>query len=103
MANGGDNIAVYTALFASRGGFEVATIGIVFAVMTGLWCFAARWLHFSLLKLLVQELKPLRGFLQGDVTWLCLGSERSTASLQAAKRARSEQVLPSSVPRIYDF
>jgi cadmium resistance protein CadD (predicted permease) len=44
VANGGDNIAVYTALFASRNGFEVATIGIVFAVMTGLWCFAAGWL-----------------------------------------------------------
>jgi cadmium resistance protein CadD (predicted permease) len=44
MANGGDNIAVWTALFASRGGFEVATIGIVFAVMTDLWCFAAHWL-----------------------------------------------------------
>jgi cadmium resistance protein CadD (predicted permease) len=45
MANGGDNIAVWAALFASRGGcFEVATFGIVFAIMTGLWCFAAHWL-----------------------------------------------------------
>jgi cadmium resistance protein CadD (predicted permease) len=44
MANGGDNIAVYTALFATRGGYEVPAIGIVFAVMTGLWCLAAHWL-----------------------------------------------------------
>jgi cadmium resistance protein CadD (predicted permease) len=44
MANGGDNIAVYTALFATRGGYELPTIGIVFAVMTGLWCLAAHWL-----------------------------------------------------------
>ena len=38
MANGGDNIAVYTALFATCEGFEVPVIGIVFAVMTGAWC-----------------------------------------------------------------
>jgi len=44
MANGGDNIAVYTALFATCEGFEVPIIGIVFAVMTGLWCLAAHWL-----------------------------------------------------------
>jgi cadmium resistance protein CadD (predicted permease) len=44
MANGGDNIAVYTALFATRSGYEVPAIGIVFAVMTGLWCLAAHWL-----------------------------------------------------------
>ena len=43
-ANGGDNIAVYTALFASRGGSALPIIGIVFAIMTGLWCFAAHWL-----------------------------------------------------------
>jgi cadmium resistance protein CadD (predicted permease) len=44
MANGGDNIAVYTALFATRSGFEVPAIGVVFAIMTGLWCLAAHWL-----------------------------------------------------------
>ena len=44
MANGGDNIAVYTALFATRSGCDVPAIGIVFAVMTGLWCLAAHWL-----------------------------------------------------------
>ena len=43
MANGGDNIAVYTALFASRGVSDILTIGIVFAAMTGLWCVAAHW------------------------------------------------------------
>jgi cadmium resistance protein CadD (predicted permease) len=44
LANGGDNIAVYTALFATRTGFEVPVIGVVFAVMTGLWCLGAHWL-----------------------------------------------------------
>ena len=44
MANGGDNIAVYTALFATREAFEAPVIGIVCAVMTGLWCLAAYWL-----------------------------------------------------------
>ncbi len=44
IANGGDNIAVYTALFASCEGFDVAVIGMVFAVMTGLWCLIAHWL-----------------------------------------------------------
>jgi cadmium resistance protein CadD (predicted permease) len=45
LANGGDNIAVYTALLATRQGFEVVpVIGVVFAVMTALWCLAAYWL-----------------------------------------------------------
>jgi cadmium resistance protein CadD (predicted permease) len=44
MANGGDNIAVYTALFATRNGHEVSAMVIVFAVMTSLWCLAAHWL-----------------------------------------------------------
>jgi cadmium resistance protein CadD (predicted permease) len=44
IANGGDNIAVYTALFASHGISDRLTIGITFAVMTGLWCLAAHWI-----------------------------------------------------------
>ena len=44
IANGGDNIAVYTALFATRNGHEVSALVIVFAFMTGLWCLAAHWL-----------------------------------------------------------
>jgi cadmium resistance protein CadD (predicted permease) len=44
IANGGDNMAVYTALFSARQAVEVSTIGIVFAVMTGLWCLGAHWL-----------------------------------------------------------
>jgi cadmium resistance protein CadD (predicted permease) len=41
IANGGDNIGVYTPTFAIRSGHEVATIALVFAVMTALWCFIA--------------------------------------------------------------
>lgn len=44
VANGGDNIAIYTAFLATRNGYEVSAIGFLFAVMTGLWCFAAHWL-----------------------------------------------------------
>jgi cadmium resistance protein CadD (predicted permease) len=41
IANGGDNIGVYTPTFAIRSGHEVAMIALVFAVMTALWCFIA--------------------------------------------------------------
>lgn len=44
IANGGDNIGIYTPLFATRSGFDVAVIGMVFAVLAGLWCLLARWL-----------------------------------------------------------
>jgi cadmium resistance protein CadD (predicted permease) len=44
VANGGDNIGVYTPLFAVRSGFEIAIIIAVFALMTGVWCALARWL-----------------------------------------------------------
>jgi cadmium resistance protein CadD (predicted permease) len=41
IANGGDNIGVYTPAFAIRPAREVAMIALVFAVMTALWCFVA--------------------------------------------------------------
>ena len=44
IANGGDNIGVYTPLFATRTGYELALIGVVFAVMTALWCAVGRWM-----------------------------------------------------------
>ncbi len=44
VANGGDNISVYTPLFASRSAGEVAADGLVFAMMTALWCLLAHWL-----------------------------------------------------------
>jgi cadmium resistance protein CadD (predicted permease) len=44
LANGGDNIAVYTALFATCEPLKVGLIGVVFVVMTALWCLAAHWL-----------------------------------------------------------
>ena len=43
-ANGGDNIGIYTPLFAMRSGAEIATIGMVFAAMTAIWCLLARWM-----------------------------------------------------------
>ena len=41
IANGGDNLAVYVPLFATRSGPELAVIGALFAAMTALWCYAA--------------------------------------------------------------
>ena len=44
MANGGDNIAMYTALLATCERIEMPVLGIVFAIMTGLLCLGAHWL-----------------------------------------------------------
>jgi cadmium resistance protein CadD (predicted permease) len=41
VANGADNIAVYTPSFAIRSRGELVVIALVFAVMTALWCFFA--------------------------------------------------------------
>jgi cadmium resistance transport/sequestration family protein len=41
IANGADNIGIYIPSFAIRSGREIAVIGLVFAVMTALWCFIA--------------------------------------------------------------
>lgn len=44
LANGADNIAVYTPLFATGSAWMIGAFGAVFAVMTALWCCAAWWL-----------------------------------------------------------
>ena len=44
IANGGDNLSIYTPLFATRSGPDVALIGLVFAAMTFVWVGAAFWL-----------------------------------------------------------
>ena len=41
MANGGDNIGIYTPSFAIRSASEIAVIALIFVVMTALWCFLA--------------------------------------------------------------
>jgi cadmium resistance protein CadD (predicted permease) len=41
VAAGGDNIGVYTPLFAVSPGHAIALYGVVFAVLTGLLCYAA--------------------------------------------------------------
>ncbi len=41
MANGGDNIGIYTPIFATHNAFEIGLISFVFAVMTGVWCLIA--------------------------------------------------------------
>ena len=49
-ANGGDNISIYTPMFATRSAVEIAVIGLVFIVMTLAWLVIAHWLtnHRSL-------------------------------------------------------
>jgi cadmium resistance protein CadD (predicted permease) len=44
LANGGDNIGVYTPVFAIQSGYETIVVVAVFAVMTALWCGLAYWL-----------------------------------------------------------
>jgi cadmium resistance protein CadD (predicted permease) len=44
IANGGDNIGVYTPVFAVHSRYDTTIIVAVFAVMTGLWCAFAHWL-----------------------------------------------------------
>ena len=44
LANGGDNISIYTPLFAAHSAYDVAVIGVVFALMTLVWLWAAHWL-----------------------------------------------------------
>jgi cadmium resistance protein CadD (predicted permease) len=41
VANGADNLAVYTPSFAIRSRNELTVIALVFAIMTVLWCFLA--------------------------------------------------------------
>jgi cadmium resistance protein CadD (predicted permease) len=41
MANGGDNIGIYTPAFAIRSTQAIITIAVVFVVMAALWCFVA--------------------------------------------------------------
>jgi cadmium resistance protein CadD (predicted permease) len=44
IANGGDNIAVYTPAFAGRSALELAGIAACFAILTAVWLVFANWL-----------------------------------------------------------
>jgi cadmium resistance protein CadD (predicted permease) len=44
IANGADNIAVYTPLFRTLGPADSVVTVVVFAVLVALWCAAASWL-----------------------------------------------------------
>ena len=44
IANGGDNISIYTPLFATRAIDEIAVIAIVFVLMAALWLGVAQFL-----------------------------------------------------------
>ncbi|RAX43340.1 quaternary ammonium transporter [Rhizobium tropici] len=41
IANGGDNISIYTPLFATRSAHEILIIGCIFAMLTAVWLGAA--------------------------------------------------------------
>jgi len=44
VANGADNIAVYTPMFRTLGAAGSVVVVLVFAVLTAAWCAAAAWL-----------------------------------------------------------
>jgi cadmium resistance protein CadD (predicted permease) len=44
LANGADNISIYTPAFAIRSPLELSIFAATFATMTGLWCLFAHWL-----------------------------------------------------------
>ena len=44
LANGADNLGIYMPAFAIRSPIEIGMIAVIFAVMTGLWCFFAHWI-----------------------------------------------------------
>jgi cadmium resistance protein CadD (predicted permease) len=41
LANGSDNVAVYVPVFAVHSTSQIVIVGVVFAVMTALWCLIA--------------------------------------------------------------
>ncbi|MFF5292465.1 cadmium resistance transporter [Paractinoplanes globisporus] len=44
IANGADNIAVYTPIFRTMSGADIAVLLVVFALLTAGWCALASWL-----------------------------------------------------------
>ena len=44
IANGGDNIGVYAALFAGKSACQLLAMALVFAMMTAAWCAIGHWL-----------------------------------------------------------
>jgi len=54
FANGGDNIAIYTPLFASSSGGTLVITLITFAVMIALWCLGGYAIgnHFAVIRLI---------------------------------------------------
>jgi cadmium resistance protein CadD (predicted permease) len=44
VANGGDNVSVYTPLFAMQSASNIAVMGAVFGIMTAIWLNFAYWL-----------------------------------------------------------
>jgi cadmium resistance protein CadD (predicted permease) len=68
IADGGDNIGVYTPLFASQRPMELAATITLFAALTVVWCFAALWLvtHETLGK-------PIRRFGRTILPFVLIG------------------------------
>jgi len=68
IANGGDNLAIYTLLFSTRSGTALLFMIAVFAVMTGVWCAFAHWLvHHRTIGI------PIRRYGQRVLPWVLIG------------------------------
>jgi cadmium resistance protein CadD (predicted permease) len=54
IANGGDNVAVYTPFFHSLNSVNLLTVIVIFAILIAIWCIAAAWLgrHKHLIRLI---------------------------------------------------
>ena len=62
IANGADNIAVYTPMLRTLGAAGSVVVVLVFAVLIAVWCAAASWLgsHRRVIDLVRRE-RPLAG------------------------------------------
>jgi cadmium resistance protein CadD (predicted permease) len=68
IANGGDNIGIYTPLFATQAVWEILVTIAVFAIMTIIWCLAAGWLvNHPMLG------KPIRRYGQRVLPFVLIG------------------------------
>lgn len=68
IANGGDNIGIYTPLFSTRPMTDVGVMVFTFFVMTGLWCAVAHYLvNHPKLK------GPIEGYGHRVFPWVLIG------------------------------
>lgn len=82
IANGGDNIGVYTPMFATQPVSTTAITLTVFAIMTAVWCFAGYWMvHHPLVGAPIRRWGPRVTPFVLIALGLCILYEADTISL----------------------